>query len=1053
MYRGGGSSDYSREPNLGSSYNNVGPPGYAGMEQIEKATKLVKRHRSEQDYFEDSDPEEGIGNAGNESDEDDPLDVFMAGIQAEIKSETEKPKEKSKKAKRQDIEDLDEMEEYMQYMIDNPNAGLNAPMDDEDYVEYDADGNPIIPEKSKIIDPLPDVDHSEIEYDSFNKNFYEEHQDIAKLSYHDVIDLRKKLGIKVSGADAAKPVSSFGHFGFDEQLMHYIRKSEFSSPTPIQAQGVPIAMGGRDIIGIAKTGSGKTAAFIWPLLIHIMDQKELQPGDGPIGLICAPTRELSQQIYIECKKFGKAYNMKVVCAYGGGNMWEQTKACQEGAEIIVCTPGRMIDLIKKKATNFQRVTFLVFDEADRMFDMGFEPQVRSIANHVRPDRQTLLFSATFRKRIERLARDILTDPVRVVQGDVGEANQDVEQIVKLLQEDYQKWKWLTSRLVSFMTVGSVLIFVTKKVNAEELATNLGKQDFIVGLLHGDMDQSSRNKVITGFKRKEFGVMVATDVAARGLDIPSIKTVINYDVARDIDTHTHRIGRTGRAGEKGTAYTLMTNKDVYFAGDLVRNLEGANQEVPSEVMDLAMQNNRFRKSRFKGGRGKRLNQGGGGLGYRERPGLGSSDDKEETKDEPEEVASAVKTKATGPLGERYGCSNTEGLYSSRLAAMKTSFSAQFKSQFQAASTGTNTLWTSKKGTVIPPKIEPILLKQNIATMPPPSFIPPSKIGGFISSVRNETSRSDSDRYDRRDRDRRRGRDDDRYDDRQERRRGQEDRYDHRRDDDYRREDRSRHDRGRERGDRDRSDRDRGDRDRGDRDRGDRDRRDNDRGSSNSRSYSYDNDKKHDERNSSRRSDNGRRHSSENESSISPPVSPTVQMTSPVLPTSSTTSPIITPSTTTPDMAHVMYPILGMNQFASQMVGKTSRWDSTETSTSSPGNDVGSMFVPSETSMLPPSGTSMLPPSGTSMLPPSGTSMLPPLPPSGTSMLPPLPPSGTSMLPPSGTSMLPPLPPSGTSMLPPLPPSGTSMLPPSSSSMLPPTGVPPPVKKVRKSRWDT
>lgn len=219
----------------------------------------------------------------------------------------------------------------------------------------------------------------------------------------------------MTGAVPPNPVTSFGHFGFDESLIKAIRKSEYTQPTPIQAQAVPAALSGRDIIGIAKTGSGKTAAFIWPMLVHILDQKELAPGDGPIGLILAPTRELSQQIYMEAKKFGKVYNVRVCCCYGGGSKWEQSKALEGGAEIVVATPGRMIDLIKMKATNLQRVTFLVLDEADRMFDMGFEPQVRSICNHVRPERQTLLFSATFKKKVERLARDVLTDPVRIVQ--------------------------------------------------------------------------------------------------------------------------------------------------------------------------------------------------------------------------------------------------------------------------------------------------------------------------------------------------------------------------------------------------------------------------------------------------------------------------------------------------------------------------------------------------------------------------------------------------------------------------------------------------------------
>lgn len=208
-----------------------------------------------------------------------------------------------------------------------------------------------------------------------------------------------------------------------------------------------------------------------------------------------------------------------------------------------------------------------------------EPQVRSICNHIRPDRQTLLFSATFKKRIEKLARDVLTDPVKIVQGDLGEANEDITQHMLVFNNPLHKWNWLLCKIVEILSEGSVLIFVTKKADAEQVFNNLLLKEYEAVLLHGDMDQADRNKVITSFKKKEIDIMVATDVAARGLDIPHIKTVVNYDIARDIDTHTHRIGRTGRAGEKGTAYTLVIEKDKEFAGHLVRNLEGANQEVP------------------------------------------------------------------------------------------------------------------------------------------------------------------------------------------------------------------------------------------------------------------------------------------------------------------------------------------------------------------------------------------------------------------------------------------------------------------------------------------
>ncbi|XKL60783.1 hypothetical protein PGB90_007840 [Kerria lacca] len=642
-----------------------------------------KRTRTEEEYFEEDDeventsleyiPAPGSPSAklsmNDDSDEDeDPLDAYMAGIEKQVKKEASGPKkveleEEKNKNIRGDIEEEDVEESYYRYMEENPRAGLQE--DESDYeIEYDEDGNPIAPKKSKIIDPLPPIDHSTIDYQPFEKNFYAVHEEIARLTKEQVKMLRETLGIKVTGADPPNPISSFAHFGFDDSLMKIIRKSEYTQPTPIQAQAVPAALNGRDVLGIAKTGSGKTAAFIWPMLVHIMDQKELQVGDGPIGLILAPTRELSQQIYTEAKRFGKVYNINVVCCYGGGSKWEQSKSLENGAEIVVATPGRIIDLVKMKATNLTRVTFLVLDEADRMFDMGFEPQVRSICDHTRPDRQTLLFSATFKKRVEKLARDVLTDPIRIVQGDIGEANADVTQIVCVMAQS-AKLPWLQRNFVSFLSIGSVLIFVTRKLQAEELANILTVKEYDILLLHGDMDQSERNKVITKFKKQEVNILIATDVAARGLDIPHIRTVVNYDVARDIDTHTHRIGRTGRAGEKGTAYTLITEKDKDFAGHLVRNLESVNQEVPNSLLDLAMQNAWFRKSRFKTGKGKSLNVGGAGLGYKERSGRVQNSS---TLSGIEGVVHTVQKAGPG---------------SERLAALKAAFKTQYQSQFTAS----------------------------------------------------------------------------------------------------------------------------------------------------------------------------------------------------------------------------------------------------------------------------------------------------------------------------------------------------------------------------------
>ncbi|VDO97591.1 unnamed protein product [Soboliphyme baturini] len=573
--------------------------------------------------------------SNQEDDEDDPLDSFMAGIEAqarkdkevsEKKAVMEPPSEKKKTALgRTDIEDEDEQESYFKWVEENKEKLERSSDNEEDDVEYDEEGNPIVSHKkimqlpfgftiflSKVIwnlllvqrnkrslhshiDPLKRIDHSMISYEPFEKNFYSEHSDISQLSQDQVNGLRKKLDIKVIGANPPKPVSSFAHFGFDSKLMAAIRKAEYSVPTPIQAQGIPVILSGRDIIGIAKTGSGKTVAYLWPALVHIMGQRELLDGEGPICLILAPARELAIQIYNEAKKFAKVYDLRVVCAYGGGSKWEQSKALEVGSDIVVGTPGRIIDMVNMEAMDLNRVTYLVLDEADRMFDMGFEPQVRSIADHVRPDRQCMLFSATFKKKIEHLARDVLTNPVKVIQGELGEANEDIEQEVIVLPSGPSKYAWLLERLVSFCTLGKVLIFVNQKQHVEELANNLKAKDFSVCVLHGDMLQHERNEVNHAF-RKNVPILVATDVAARGLDILAIKTVVNYDAAKDLDTHIHRIGRTGRAGEKGWAYTLLTEKDKEFAGHLVKNLNSLNQEVPPKLLELALQVG-YRVSKF------------------------------------------------------------------------------------------------------------------------------------------------------------------------------------------------------------------------------------------------------------------------------------------------------------------------------------------------------------------------------------------------------------------------------------------------------------------------
>ncbi|KAI8357117.1 P-loop containing nucleoside triphosphate hydrolase protein [Mortierella sp. GBAus27b] len=579
-------------------------------------------------------------NKADDDEEDDPLDAFMAGIDSQVQQEAEKPSEE--RVRRDDIEDEDYVESYMKHMKKKGiTIGQGGPVmerdedadsDEEVYATARAIDNAnealhdledVDPHAKKEIMPLPRMDHSKQDYVEIEKCFYEEHEDIARLSDEQVRQIRMELDMRVSGADFAKPCISFAHFGFEEALMETIRRAGYSEPSGIQRQAIPVALSGRDIIGIAKTGSGKTAAFLLPMIVHIMDQQELDDGDGPIGVVLAPTRELADQIYSEAKRFAKAYSLRVAVIYGGANKRDQFKTLRAGVEIVVATPGRLIDMIKMKATNFRRTSYLVLDEADRVFDLGFEPQVRSICDNIRPDRQTLLFSATFQKRVERLAREVMSDPVRISIGNVGQINSDVTQVIQILKDDTLKWDWLMGRLQEFESTGSVLIFVSRKNGVVELTENLKKAGVKCECLHGDMLQQERDKAVHDYKARQFPTLIATDVAARGLDIKSVRTVVNYDVARDIDSHVHRVGRTGRAGEKGTAFTLITEKDDRFAGDLVRNLEESDQPVSPELMKIAMQNPRFRKSRqfMSGNRGGRGRGRGGRGGHGGRGGRG------------------------------------------------------------------------------------------------------------------------------------------------------------------------------------------------------------------------------------------------------------------------------------------------------------------------------------------------------------------------------------------------------------------------------------------------
>ena len=433
---------------------------------------------------------------------------------------------------------------------------------------------------------LTPANHEAAGYAPFNKDLYEPAPEIAALSPADVAARRTALGVWVAGCDVPAPVQSFAQCGFDDVTAAAVAKAGYERPTPIQAQAIPVALAGRDVLGIATTGSGKTAAFVLPMVVHCMDQPELGPGDGPIAILASPTHELAEQTHREARRFGRPHGLRCVAAFGGLSMHAQVKALRAGAEVAVVTPGRAVGLIKAKALCTRRVTYVVLDEADRMFDLGFEPQLRSLLGQIRPDRQTLLFSATMPPRVEALAASATTAPVRITVGARRAAAAGVRQVVQVLDEA-NKPAWLAATLPGFVDGGDVVVFAATKARVDDvLARTLAAGVKAVGL-HGDLDQAARSGAVKALREGGAHVLVATDVAARGLDLRGVRTVVSYDAPRDADTHVHRVGRTGRAGDAdGVAYTLVTPGEGRAAGALVASLVAGGQDVPAPLARLA-----------------------------------------------------------------------------------------------------------------------------------------------------------------------------------------------------------------------------------------------------------------------------------------------------------------------------------------------------------------------------------------------------------------------------------------------------------------------------------
>uniref|UniRef100_A0A8C6LCF3 RNA helicase n=1 Tax=Nothobranchius furzeri TaxID=105023 RepID=A0A8C6LCF3_NOTFU len=425
------------------------------------------------------------------------------------------------------------------------------------------------------------------ELPKFEKNFYNEHPEVQRMSQYDIEEIRRKKEVTVRGSGCPKPLTAFHQAHFPQYVMDVLMHQNFKEPTAIQSQGFPVALSGKDMVGIAQTGSGKTLAYLLPAIVHINHQPYLERGDGPICLVLAPTRELAQQVQQVAFDYGKSSRIKSTCVYGGAPKGPQIRDLERGVEICIATPGRLIDFLEAGKTNLRRCTYLVLDEADRMLDMGFEPQIRKIVEQIRPDRQTLMWSATWPKEVRQLAEDFLREYIQINIGALElSANHNILQIVDVCMETEKDDK-LIQLMEEIMAEkeNKTIIFVETKKRCDDLTRKMRRDGWPAMCIHGDKSQPERDWVLTEFRSGKAPILIATDVASRGLDVEDVKFVINYDYPNSSEDYVHRIGRTARSTNKGTAYTFFTPGNLRQARDLVRVLEEARQAINPKLLQL------------------------------------------------------------------------------------------------------------------------------------------------------------------------------------------------------------------------------------------------------------------------------------------------------------------------------------------------------------------------------------------------------------------------------------------------------------------------------------
>ncbi|MEZ2127401.1 MULTISPECIES: DEAD/DEAH box helicase [unclassified Sinorhizobium] len=378
-----------------------------------------------------------------------------------------------------------------------------------------------------------------------------------------------------TGTETVFPLTTFADLGLSQKVLSAVADAGYTTPTPIQAGAIPVALQRRDVCGIAQTGTGKTASFVLPMLTLL--EKGRARARMPRTLILEPTRELAAQVAENFEKYGKNHRLNIALLIGGVSFEDQDRKLERGADVLICTPGRLLDHFERGKLLMSGVEILVIDEADRMLDMGFIPDIERIAKLIPFTRQTLFFSATMPPEIQKLADRFLQNPERVeVAKPASTAKTVTQRFVASHGKDYEKRAVLRDLIRAQSDLKNAIIFCNRKKDVSELFRSLDRHGFSAGALHGDMDQRSRMTMLHNFKEGNLQLLVASDVAARGLDIPDVSHVFNFDVPIHSEDYVHRIGRTGRAGRSGAAFTIVTKRDQKHA-DAIEKLIGEKVE--------------------------------------------------------------------------------------------------------------------------------------------------------------------------------------------------------------------------------------------------------------------------------------------------------------------------------------------------------------------------------------------------------------------------------------------------------------------------------------------